>query len=379
MKFPYSKLPDVGTTIFSVMSKMAADHDALNLSQGFPDFPVSNKLISLVHEHMLLGKNQYAPMPGVMELREAISNSIERKYHVQVNPATEVTITAGATEGIYAILTAIISTDDEVILFDPAYDCYAPAVRLNGGKPNHLTMKQPDFTIDCNEVEQANTPQTKAIIINTPHNPSGAILAQKDLLRLEKIVANKEITVVSDEVYEQIIFDSVHQSALRLNQLRKQSAIVYSFGKTFHVTGWKCGYVIAPEQLTAEIRKIHQYLVFSVSTPLQYALAEYLQNAENEDISALYLKKRDLFREIIRASRFELKSSYGTYFQLLSYNTISDLPDLKMAEKLTKEYKIASIPISVFYKEGHDHHLLRFCFAKSEETLEKAGEILCRI
>lgn len=380
MSLVQSKLPDVGTTIFSVMSKMAADYGALNLSQGFPDFPVSSELIDLVYKYMKAGKNQYAPMPGVPELRKAISQNVQTKHGVVIDPDSEITITAGATEAIYATLTAAISQGDEVIIFDPAYDCYAPAIRLSGGTPIHLALKQPTFSIDWKEVERTITEKTRAIVINSPHNPSGAILSRQDLLTLEQLAVKFDLLVISDEVYEHIIFESQLQSALCFAELRRRSAVVYSFGKTFHVTGWKCGYVIAPESLTKEIRKVHQYLVFSVNTPLQYALAEFLENEKNhQNIADLYNRKRKLFREVVSSSKFDIAPCYGTYFQLLSYKNISDLSDVAMAEKLTKENKIASIPISVFYEDNQDDHFLRFCFAKNEETLEKAGEILCKI
>lgn len=375
-----SKLPNVSTTIFSVMSKMAAEHNAINLSQGFPDFPVSAELIELVHKHMKAGNNQYAPMPGLLPLREQICKAIHDKHQVVVNPDTEVTITAGATEAIYAALTAIVQRGDEVILFNPAYDCYEPAIHLNGGIPVHLSLKQPDFSIDWEEVQNTITANTRAIIINSPHNPTGTVLSKEDLLKLERIAVKNNLIVISDEVYEHIIFDQKHQSALLFEELRNRCVAVYSFGKTFHVTGWKCGYAIAPKGLTKEIRKIHQYLVFSVTTPMQYAISEYLETPDHYNhIHELYQKKRDLFQQIIKESRFELVPCEGTYFQLLSYKNISDINDIEMAEKLTKEHKIASIPISVFYKNKQDDKLLRFCFAKNESTLKQAGEILCKI
>ncbi len=375
-----SKLPDVGTTIFAVMSKMANDHDALNLSQGFPEFPIAKELVELASKYMREGYNQYAPMPGVPSLLESIAGSIEKKYGLQLDPQAEVTVCAGATEAIYATLTAIVSSGDEVILFDPAYDCYDPTIRLNGGIPVHLTLKQPAFSIDWDEVEESITPRTKVIMINTPHNPSGSILTSHDLLKLQSIVEKHGLIVLSDEVYEHIIFGQEHESVLKYEALRKRSVAIYSFGKTFHATGWKSGYVIAPESITEEIRKIHQFLVFGVNTPIQYALAEFIRDEKNlSSISEMYERKRDIFQQAVASSRFDIVPCHGTYFQLLSYKQISDLDDLTMAEKLTKEHKIASIPISVFYNNGRDDKVLRFCFAKNQDTLEKAGEILCKI
>ena len=375
-----SKLPDVGTTIFAVMSKMASEHDAINLSQGFPDFPISEKLIDLVTRYMKDGKNQYAPMPGVPELRQALASHYEGRYDLKIDADKEVTITAGATQAIYAALTAIVSPGDEVILFDPAYDCYNPTIRLSGGVPVHLTLKQPNFHIDWDEVEKAITPRTKVIMVNTPHNPSGAILSQDDMLTLQGIAEKHDLIVISDEVYEHIIFGHNHESALNYEALRARTIAIYSFGKTFHATGWKTGYIIAPEALTHEIRKIHQFLVFSVNTPTQYALAEYLSDhSSTQGISDMYVKKRDVFQHALRASRFDVRPCHGTYFQLLSYQGISDKSDIEMAEWLTKEHKVASIPISVFYNSKEDNKLLRFCFAKNEDTLLQAAEILCRI
>lgn len=375
-----SKLPDVGTTIFAVMSKMANEYNAINLSQGFPDFHISEKLIELVDQYMKEGRNQYAPMPGLPELRNSIAESIAFKYNISVNPETEITINSGATEAIYATISALINSGDEVILFDPAYDCYDPTIRLNGGIPVHLTLKQPAFNIDWAEVEKNITKKTKLIMINTPHNPSGAILNQEDMLKLQDIAEKHNLLVLSDEVYEHIIFGHRHESALKYEALRKRSIVIYSFGKTFHATGWKTGYIIAPENITSEIRKIHQFIVFSVNTPVQYALSEFLKESDNYmGIHTMYEKKRDVFQQALKNSRFEIVPCYGTYFQLLSYKKISDLNDMDMAAMLTQEHGIASIPISVFYKNKQDDKLLRFCFAKNEETLLKAADILCKI
>lgn len=376
-----SKLPDVGMNIFSIMSKMANDHQAINLSQGFPDFPVSEELIARVNHHMTQGHNQYAPMPGVAPLREQISGLISKRYDVETNADTEVTITSGATEALFSTITALVKRGDEVIIFDPAYDSYDPAIRLAGGIAVHLPLRSPKFDIDWDLVARAVNERTAMIIINTPHNPSGTILSDKDMSRLETFADEHNLLVISDEVYEHIVFDSKeHQSALKYPKLKNRSISVFSFGKTFHATGWKVGYLVAPDHLTNEIRKMHQYITFSVSTPVQFAIADYLKNADNYmNLGKMYQKKRDFFLDKLKGSRFEMAPSQGTYFQLLSYQDISDTADIEMAKRLTMEDGVASIPISVFYQEKEDNKLLRFCFAKSEETLSKAAEILCKI
>lgn len=373
-----SRLPDVGTSIFTIMSKMALDYDAINLSQGFPDFMIDEKIISLVHRYMLEGNNQYAPMPGTPALRTAIARVILETYGRTVDPETEITITAGATESTYSLIAALISGGDEVIIFDPAYDSYNPAVRLNGGIPVHINLNGIDFTVEWNLVRSKITPRTKMIIINTPQNPSGAILRQKDLEELEKIALEFNLLVLSDEVYERLIYDSNrHESVLRYPALAAQSLAVFSFGKTFHATGWKVGYVVAPAYLTHEVRKAHQFVTFSVNTPVQLALAEYLSDpAHYLSLGDFYQKKRDFFLEHIKGSSFEPLASRGSYFQLLSYRNISTKPDVEMAEELTKKFKVASIPVSVFYQDKTDNRLLRFCFAKKEETLVQACKIL---
>lgn len=373
-----SRLPDVGTSIFSIMSKMALDHGAINLSQGFPDFSIDKTIIDLVHRFMLEGNNQYAPMPGVPLLRQQIAQVIQETYNHRVDADTEITITAGATEGIFAAISAFINPGDEVILFDPAYDSYDPAIRLNGGIPVQVNLTYPDFFIDWDLVKKKITKKTKMIMINTPHNPSGSVLKPNDLLELEKIALTNNILVLSDEVYERLIFDGInHQSALRSPGLASQSIAIYSFGKTFHATGWKAGYVVAPAHLTAEIRKTHQFIVFAVNTPVQFALAEYLKNADHyNSLGNFYQRKRDFFLEHIKGSSLEPLPCHGSYFQVMSYRSISDKPDVAMAEELTKKFKVASIPVSVFYKDRTDNRLLRFCFAKKEETLLRACEIL---
>lgn len=374
----HSKIPDVGTSIFTVMSKMALDHGAINLSQGFPDFMIDQKIIDLVHRHMLEGHNQYAPMPGTPVLRNTISTVVANSFGRIVDPDTEITITSGATESIFSIISALISSGDEVIIFDPSYDSYNPSVRLNGGIPVHINLNDGDFSINWDVVRSKISPATRMIIINTPHNPSGTILQEHDLLALEKIATEFDLLVLSDEVYERLIYDdAIHQSVLRYPALADRSLAVFSFGKTFHATGWKVGYVVAPAWLTAEVRRAHQFVVFSVNTPIQLALAEYLLDPSTYlGLGKFYQQKRDFFLSQIKGSSFEPITSHGSYFQLLSYSHISDKPDVQMAEELTKKMKVASIPVSVFYQDKTDNLILRFCFAKREETLEKACAIL---
>ncbi|HVA98709.1 MAG TPA: methionine aminotransferase [Bacteroidia bacterium] len=376
-----NKLPGVGTTIFTIMSKLATEHNAINLSQGFPDFSCSEELIALVHKYMQKGFNQYAPMPGIMPLREIISEKTKTLYGTEYNPETEITITAGATQAIYTAISAIIREDDEVIIFEPAYDCYQPAIALNGGKTIYVPLSAPDYHINWQEVKKLVSHRTKMIIINSPHNPTGTVLSKKDLLQLEAMVKNTDIIILSDEVYEHIIFDKQeHQSVARFPDLANRSFIVSSFGKTFHTTGWKMGYCIAPKNLMAEFRKVHQFLVFSCNTPVQYALAEFLQNKKNYlELGNFYQQKRDLFNKNVTKSRFTLLPSAGTYFQLLGYKNISKEKDTALAKRITTEFGVASIPVSAFYHEPENHYVLRFCFAKTTETIEKAAEILCRI
>ncbi len=376
-----SKLPRVGTTIFTVMSRLAAEHNAINLSQGFPDFSSSEELVELVNKYMKDGFNQYAPMAGVMGLREIIAEKTFDLYGAKYDPESEITVTAGATQAIYTAITAMVHEDDEVIIFEPAYDCYAPAIELNGGKPVYVQLKAPDYTIDWNQVKKLISHHTKMIIINTPHNPTGAVMSKKDMQELEKLVKNTEIVIVSDEVYEHIIFDGEeHQSVSRFPRLAERSFIISSFGKTFHTTGWKVGYCVAPANLMAEFRKVHQFLVFAVNTPVQMALAEFLKKKKNySDLGKFYQKKRDYFNKLIKNSKFSFEPSPGTYFQLLKYEDMSKDKDTDYAVKLVKECGIASVPVSVFYHKPTDNKVLRFCFAKKEETLEAAAEILCKI
>lgn len=374
----HSRLPGIGTSIFSVMSKMALEHQAINLSQGFPDFPVSGELIGLIHENLKAGHNQYAPMPGVPSLRQVIAETVTKTYGRPTDPDTEVTITAGGTEALFSTIAALVSAGDEVILFDPSYDSYGPAIRLNGGVPVPINLSAPDFAIDWAEVESHVRDATRMIIINTPHNPSGAVLSASDLTEVERISLKHDLIVLSDEVYERIIFDSkTHESVLKYPSLADRMVAVYSFGKTFHATGWKTGYTIASPTLTQEIRKAHQFVTFSVNTPIQHALAAYMKDPEHYlGLSKLYEQKRDFFREQIKGSSFEVLPCYGSYFQLLSYRSISDRREMEMAEWITKTHKVASIPVSAFYHSGQEDCLLRFCFAKKEETLFEAGKIL---
>ena len=377
----FSKLPKVGTTIFTKMSAMANKHEALNLSQGFPDFPIDPKLIDCTLKAMKSGYNQYAPMPGLVGLREAIAEKIEDAYSIAYHPETEITITSGATQAIFTAMAAFVKEEDEVIIFTPAYDCYQPAIELLGGKPVFVQLKSPDYKINWEEVKKLISQRTRMIIINTPHNPTGTLLSEEDLKELEKITAHSEIIILSDEVYEHIVFDGQkHASICRNKGLADRSIAVFSFGKTFHITGWKMGYCIGPKQLMVEFRKVHQFNVFSSNHPLQHALTEYLNDSENYlSLGSFYQKKRDVFLSAITGSRFKVIPSKGTYFQLLDYSSISDENDVMFAERLVHEYKIASIPVSVFYNSPLDEKVLRFCFAKKEQTLEEVAKILSKI
>ncbi len=373
-----SKLPHTETSIFAVMSGLANEYGAINLSQGFPDFPVSRELISLVNKYMLEDKNQYAPMPGVPELRQALSAKIRFLYNKNINPDTEITVTAGATQALFTAITAFVRKGDEVIVFEPAYDSYVPSIKINGGIPVYIELSKPSFKINWQEVARKITPATRMIIINSPNNPGGYVLSEDDMKALSELTRNTDIIVLSDEVYEHIIFDGLeHQSALKFDELYKRSLAVYSFGKTFHATGWKTGYVIAPPHLTEELRKVHQFNVFSVNTPIQYALAEYLQNPQNYlNLPDFYQQKRDFFLQAIEGSRFKIIPSHGTYFQVLDYSEISDMPEFDFAVWMTKEKGVASIPVSSFYHNKKNQQLLRFAFPKQEKTLLEAARIL---
>lgn len=373
-----SRLPEVGTTIFTIMSKMALEHGAINLSQGFPDFPVDSKLVDLIHVRMQEGFNQYAPMPGAPALRQVIADVISKTYNRRTDPETEITVTAGGTEALFSVIAALVHAGDEVIVFDPAYDSYNPAIRLNGGVPVHINLTYPNFSIDWEVVKSKITSRTRMIMVNTPHNPSGAVLSADDLKTLQELAVQHDLIVLSDEVYERIIFDDIrHESVLHYPELADRSIAVFSFGKTFHATGWKVGYAVAPPHLTTEIRKAHQFVTFSVNTPVQLALAEYMTvPAHYLNLGTFYQKKRDYFLAGIKGSSFEAMECHGSYFQSLSYAAIADLPDMQMAEELTKKHKVASVPVSAFYQDKTDNKLLRFCFAKQEKTLDQAIEIL---
>ncbi len=384
IKFPgiiKSKLPRTGTSIFAVMSQLANEHKAINLSQGFPDFDVSPKLIELISHYMKKGYNQYAPMTGVPLLRERISEKIEKTYKIKYDPDKEINITAGATQGIYAAIACMVRDDDEVIIFEPAYDSYAPAVQLCGGIVKYARMEPPDYNINWPEVARMVTHRTRMIIINSPHNPTGSILREKDLLALQHLTKKTDIVVLSDEVYEHLIYDGEpHESVCKYPGLVERSFVIGSFGKTFHATGWKMGYVLAPENLMKEFRKSHQFIVFACNTPVQHAIADYLGDEKNYlDLHSFYQKKRDYFVDGISSSRFKIIPCHGTYFQLLDYSRISDESEMDFATRLITEYGIGSIPVSPFYHQRDENRVLRLCFAKKEETLDKAANILCKI
>ncbi len=376
-----SKLPNVQTTIFTVMSGLAAKHNAINLSQGFPNFPSDTTLNELVAKAMREGYNQYAPMPGDLGLREAICEKVSKLYNSKYDPQTEVTVTAGATQAIYTIIATFVNEGDEVIVFRPAYDCYEPAIELHGGKTVDIQLKGLDFSVDWDEVRSKINSRTRMVIINSPHNPSGSVLSKEDMLQLETILRDTNIILLSDEVYEHIIFDNEqHQSACLFPDLKERAFICASFGKTFHNTGWKMGYCLAPKALMDEFKKVHQFNVFCVNHPMQRALATYLKDPDNYlGLSSFYQEKRDQFLSLVKDSRFEAIPASGTYFQLLSYKNITEEGDVDFAERLTKEHGIASIPISVFNINGLDNKVLRFCFAKTDETLEAAAKILRKV
>ncbi|EPR73255.1 Aspartate aminotransferase [Winogradskyella psychrotolerans RS-3] len=373
-----SKLPNVGTTIFTVMSALAKEHHAINLSQGFPNYPSSQKLNDLVTNAMNNGYNQYAPMAGNLELRLAIAHKYQLLYKSTYHPEKEITVTAGATQAIYTIILAFIRPNDEVIMFKPAYDCYEPAVEINGGKTIPVQLSAPNYSVNWEEVASKISSQTKMIIINSPHNPSGTIWSKNDMLQLQKLTINTDIIILSDEVYEHIVFDDAqHQSACLFEDLKQRSFICASFGKTFHNTGWKIGYCCAPEALMVEFRKVHQFNVFSVHHPSQKGIADYMQDVETYlGLNTFFQRKRDLFLSLISESRFKFQPSQGTYFQVLDYSEITNESDVDFAKRLTKEFKIAAIPLSVFNTNNQDDKVLRFCFAKTDETLVKAAEIL---
>lgn len=376
-----SKLQSTGISIFATMSQLCRDHGAINLAQGCPDFDCDPQLVELVYKYMKLGFNQYAPMEGIIGLREAISEKTQRLYHAFYNPQTDITITAGATEAIYTALTSVVEPGDEVILFEPAFDSYIPVIRLSGGVPVPIRLSYPDYRIDWNSVKEKVTSRTRVILINSPHNPTGAVLTKADLDALAEVSEGKNILIISDEVYEHIIFDEAEHVSVALHpELRQKSFIVASFGKTFHTTGWRMGYCIAPAPLSAAFRKVHQFVTFSASTPAQYAITDYLDRSENYlGLPEFYQKKRNYFLELMKHSAFKFIPSTGTYFQLMAYDAISDKSDLEFSSWLVQELKVASIPLSPFYSKGSDAKIVRFCFAKKEETLQQAAEKLCAI
>jgi methionine aminotransferase len=371
----------VGTTIFTVMSRLAAETGALDLSQGFPDFSAPPGLYDLVAKHMRAGANQYAPMAGTPQLREAIAAKVEALYGTRYDPEHEITVTAGGTQAIFTAVACMIRPGDEAIVLEPVYDSYVPAIELNGGKAVRSRLRFPGYRPDWAELRRLVTPRTRLILVNTPHNPSGTAWGEEDLAALEDLVRGTDIAVVADEVYEHILFDGRrHASCARRPGLAARSFVVSSFGKTYHVTGWKVGYVLAPRELTLELRRAHQFVVFTVNTPVQLALAEWMADRERYlGLSAFYQAKRDLFRAGLSASRLELLPCEGTYFQLASYARISDEDDLELAQRLTREIGVASIPVSPFYGDGRQDRVLRFCFAKSEETLARACERLAKL
>ena len=377
---PDSRLPKVGTTIFTVMSALAAEHGAVNLGQGFPDFDCDPRLIDAVVAAMRAGLNQYPPMSGAAPLREAIAAKIERLYGARYDATQEITVTAGATQAIFTAVLAVVRPGDEVIVLEPVYDSYLPNIELAGGRPVRVQMTD-DFRVPWEAVRAAITPRTRAIMINSPHNPSGTILRDQDMRTLESIAVEARLFVISDEVYEHMVFDGeVHRSASSYPGLAERSFVISSFGKTFHVTGWKVAYCAAPAALSAEFRKVHQFNVFTVNTPVQHGLADYLRDpAPYLELSAFYQRKRDLFRSGLAASRFRLLPCEGTYFQVVDYSPISSLPEAEFARWLTTEIGVAAIPISAFFDEPTERGLVRFCFAKKDETLQRALERLARL
>ncbi len=376
-----SRLPEVGTTIFSVMSALAQQHGAINLAQGFPDFDAPADLLSLLDKYARAGHNQYAPMPGVPVLREAIAAKVQALYGACYDPDTEVTVTAGATQALYTAVTALVRPGDEVIVFEPVYDSYGPAIELNGGTPVYARLSLPDYRPDWAQVQALISPRTRLIILNTPHNPTGAVWSAQDMRALEALLKDTNIVVLSDEVYEHMVFDGArHESVLRYPGLAERSLVVSSFGKTYHITGWKVAYCLAPRELMAEFRKVHQFLVFTVHAPSQYALAEFMQRGSwYAELNALYQGKRDIFRQALSGSRFELLPCQGTYFQCVKYAAISDDGDRAFVERLTLEHGVAAIPVSAFYKQQDDFGVIRFCFAKSTTTLAQALDKLVKL
>lgn len=375
-----SKLPAVGTTIFTVMSRLAAECGAVNLSQGFPDFQAEPALFDAMHRHMLAGRNQYAPMAGMPELRQAIVDKVANLYGARFDVESEVTVTAGATQALFTAIAAFVRPGDEVIVFEPVYDSYVPAIETVGGRAVYAQLRFPDYAPDWEQVRSLITARTRMIIVNSPHNPTGSLMTAVDLEKLANLVRGTDIVILSDEVYEHILFDGeAHASLSGHAELAARSIVVSSFGKTYHITGWKIGYVVGPAELMAEFRKVHQFNVFTVHAPSQLALADYMQDASRHlGLAAFYQEKRDVFRRLMASTPFELLPCRGTYFQLARYGHLSDQTDREFAEWLTREVGVAVIPISVFYADGHDDRVVRFCFAKQEVTLRAAAERLCK-
>ncbi len=376
-----SRLPSVGTTIFTVMSKLAADVGAINLSQGFPDYDCDPALVDAVVRHMRAGLNQYPPMQGVLALRQAIAGKFRSLYGATYDPDTEVTITSGGTEGIFDAVAAVVHPGDEVLVLEPCYDSYVPAITLNGGIPVFVSLQPPDYRIDWDAVRDAITPRTRLLMLNSPHNPTGSIVTARDIEALSSIVASTGIFILSDEVYEHLIFDGAqHESMARHPQLAARSFVVGSFGKTYHVTGWKVGYAVAPAALSAELRKVHQYVTFTTITPMQHAIAEFFGVRTGlDELAPFFQRKRDLFLQLMEGSRFRPLPCHGSYFQLMDYSAISDERDADFAIRMTKEHGVASIPTSPFLHRSTAPQVVRFCFAKRDETLERAAERLKRV
>lgn len=378
---PASRLPASGTTIFSVMSALAKAHGAVNLGQGFPDYPIDPALVDLVTAAMKAGHNQYPPMPGVMALREAIAAKAERLYGRAYDPEHEVTVTSGATQAIFTSIQALVGPGDEAIVFEPAYDSYVPAIRLAGATPVTVPLAFPGYRIDWAAVRRAMTPRTRLILVNTPNNPGTSVLSAGDCAELEAVTRGTPVVVVSDEVYEHMVFDGRrHEGLARRAELASRSVVIGSFGKTFHATGWKVGYALAPRAIADEIRRVHQFTVFTVSSPMQHAIAGFLaEPSRYEALPAFFQEKRDLLREALAATPLELLPCEGAYFQLARYSRVSDEPAAAFAERLVREVGVATIPLSAFHQDGTDHRVIRFCFAKKEETLLAAAERLRRL
>jgi len=377
-----SKLPSGGVSIFAVMTRLANEVGAINLSQGFPDFETSPELIDMVARYMREGYNQYAPMPGVLALREALSTKIERLYGRRYDPLTEITVTTGATEALFVALTAFVHPGDEVLLFQPAYDSYPPAVALSGGTPVYVTLRYPDYRIDWDEVRRAITPRTRVMVVNSPHNPTGMMWSSDDVRELARVLQGTDAVVIADEVYEHIVFDGAqHESFARYPEIADRAVVISSFAKTYHTTGWKVGYCAAPAALTSEIQAIHQWVTFAVNHPAQMAYADLVRrDPECSDVTTFYQNRRDRFRSLVHGSRFKTMACRGTFFQMLDYSEITDERDADFALRLTREHGVAAIPISPFLSDGAAAGpVLRFCFAKRDTTLERAAERLCRV